>query len=161
MGGYIAKRILKRVGVCRACREDLVAKSRNSGSLIAYRAYTATSLLSPKTRFFHFVNKSIDISHKYVPTLATAENVIAKLKLILIKFLGTSVKFSCSKHDIFRIFINIFTPFYIDTWVNNINKILNGSDLRNINDNIKKLAFDRYEKYRKQKNAERKVKHLT
>lgn len=135
--------------------------TRGSSTLISSRAYSAASLLAPNMRFVEMLNRSVDIAQKYVPILATEPNIASKLKLVLIKLFAEEYPYTCRDHNVFTIFIYIFSTFYIETWINNINKILNGSGFRNINDNIKKLALQRYDKYRQRKAAVRKVKQLT
>jgi hypothetical protein len=46
-------------------------------------------------------------------------------------------------------FLKLFLQFYLYTYAGNVNNILKGNVLENINNNVKKQALVRYRKYKK------------
>lgn len=62
-----------------------------------------------------------------------------------------SNNWKCEEHNLLQLFFSTFVTFYIHTWTTNINKILRGLETKNINNPIKKIAVNRYVKYKKRK----------
>jgi hypothetical protein len=159
IAGYMAKKILKQVGICKTCRSDLLVGSgveNDYHNLIKFREYAPRALLRPNTPFIILFGRCTEITHYFLSQLCVEQQFKQKLAA---KIAG-NVKnnFVCEKHNLFKIFVTHFLNFYIHTWIKNVNMILKGLDIRSANDEIKMLALNRYKKYKVRKAAMAKLK---
>ena len=68
--------------------------------------------------------------------------------------------FTCTEHDVLKLFIESFLNFHINTWSKNVTKILHGLDDRVINDEVKEAALQEAKKHGRFVNAIGKTKQL-
>lgn len=159
IAGYLAKSILKCVAGCNTCKRDLLSESiTREHELIQFRRYNSKTLLQPDTSFVSLFCKCNDVLHYYLPKLCDRD----QLKRLMINKICMHItnNFLCEQHNLLSIFFEKFVVFYIHSWITNINKILRGDDIRNINDPIKKKALERYKKFKLKGNKIRQMKHL-
>lgn len=118
LAGYLARRILKLVGVCAVYRRELTGNPTEHLQLIKARDYRPKSLLRPGTKFVLYFNRCNDVLHYFLSIMCVETNLGAKMKMKIQELMSN--EFSCQKHDIFNIFYNLFVKFYIHTWTHNI-----------------------------------------
>ena len=156
--GYITRKILKQTS-CKQCKEGLVSGSRRSYPLIEERAYCSKALLRPTTQLVTLFGHCADIMHQTLPTIAH-QNSIKRTLSKRVEMLRNSLNFNCTVHDMFAVVIEKFVALYIYTWISNVNKILKGIDIRQINDPLKELAFKKMKKIRARRRGLDKAKQL-
>jgi hypothetical protein len=160
LSGYICKRILRSIGVCKTCRTILLSPDDCvEHSLINIRDYGQRSLLRPRTKFATLFNLCYQVAHYYLVKCATKKNI----KATLLSFVRGKIHLTypqCPKHDYLNLFYKNFCNLFIFTYIKNVNDILTGKNCKNINDDIKRQALKRHNKFRKQKFALRKEKQL-
>lgn len=150
IAGFLAKKIIKNLGKCSLCIKDLLTnQTHEEHTLITARAYHANALLKPSTMYAHLFTQMIEIGHEVLPKICIDENVKQLFRNTILKFVKPY--FTCQAHNVFDTLVNNFVLFYIHCWIVNVNKILKGSDLRNVNDDIKNLAIIKYKKMKGRK----------
>jgi len=169
IGGYVARSLLKSIGVCATCRNNLVATGTNEvpqdTGLIIARSYKPSLLLQPKTTFMRLFSRSCEILHIVLPEKCLENNLMDQLLGILTSEAETDIvnSFHCKQHSHFGLFVPIFAKFYVHTWIKNVNRILRGVDntRKNVlNDKVKILANTRFQKYARRNAAIRAAKKL-
>lgn len=162
IAGYVAKKMLKKIGICLKCKNELICqdRSRDEFSLIRNRAYSHKALLCPNTQFAVLFRKYSYNLSVYIDKYCYAKNLSLVLRQV---FSQEDFKyFTCPIHSIKNIFSEVLTKFYIFVWVKNINNSLKGKfervkDRRNYN-KIRYLACQRYQKYKKRQQKYQKMK---
>ena len=147
VAGYLAKKILKSTN-CEHCRVQLITTNiLPDHTLINYKTYPSSTLLNPDTVFIILYKKFAAIAHFYVATICTDQTskISMKLSSKIDKWINNP--FVCVEHNLFVIFKENFFPFYLNTWVKNVNKILKGIDSRNVDDKIKTAALKEAQKH--------------
>ncbi len=127
-------------------------------TMIDYRVYSHKALLRPTTLFIDIFTKLNEIMYAFFLRFCIEDSIKMKMKFCIRKFVRNP--FTCDKHNLYEIFLNVFLELYIHTWIINVNSILKGKHVRNINDDVKAEAFNRYKVYRGQKLAVTKLKQL-
>lgn len=166
IAGYLAKKIPKKIGLCQKCRQQLVGTDLvdlERTRLIVARSYKPSLLVMPNSQFTKMFARCCHVMHVVLPRVCTKNPLFQILKKNLLNNCVDILNFSCAKHPkLIDIFLNLFIKFYVNTWIKNVNRILKGIDSRkmNVNDDVKKLAFKRYETYKGRKNKVKKLKNL-
>lgn len=169
IGGYIAKHLLKSIGVCSTCRRDFITNGTSAigtdAGLIIARSYKPSLLLQPTSNFMKIFSRCCEILHVVLPNNCLDSNLMCKLKRILKCQVGENVEalFTCHKHASLDLFLRFFVKFYVHTWIKNVNRILRGIDngRKNVlNDKVKIMAHERFIVYSKRKAALRAAKQL-
>lgn len=165
VGGYLVRKMFKRIKVCRTCRKDLVSPSNLANSdeykLIDFRAYTPRCLIRPHTRFIRFLNIMGQILKFFLPKMCSEKNLCFKLSVICrVYLLDYKNEFLCLKHDVMDTLVEVYVPFYIFAWTKHVNRVLEGEDSRISDDPIKQAALKRYKTYNSRKAAVEKIKKL-
>jgi len=145
LAGYLANRVYKCVNYCSSCRKDIISKEGNekfSDLVVAKQRVDVCKFKFPDNRFFNLFNDMYDIAKKAVPQICHRPKVRSLLSSLIRRILEEKYVFSCTQHKVFDISLNLFTTFYIRVWILNVNRILWGKDVRQVNDKIKELALD-------------------
>lgn len=143
--------MLKSIGICKTCRSALIAPdaSPDEEDSIYFRAYSQKALLRPWTKFSYLFNLCYQVAHFYIVELINKDNIKSRILSLLHKKINFDKFPKCDKHDLFSMFLKLFLQFYLYTYAGNVNNILKGNVLENINNNVKKQALVRYRKYKK------------
>lgn len=162
IAGYIARKILRRVRGCAACKADLLYTGDNplpEHFLIEARRYTEKTLCIPATQFRKDVSFlcsviSVNIAnHSHLPFL--------KHNLLTILYDKWQHSYNCETHKLKSLLANNVIEFYTFTWVRNVNNVLHGRVRRQIfKDPVKTLAHERFLKLKTRRNAVNKIKML-
>lgn len=160
VGGYLLRNVLKSVKQCKCCRKYLVgnAKTTNNVELLLSRQFTKTLRLKvPTNDFVGKFEKCNAIAQRVLPKICEKKGIQARLVRILAKHV-IDWNEVCSKHNLGDVFLDLYTLFYIRVWCRNVNRVLRGKDVRDINDEIKQMALDRFQKFTKRGRAMAKEK---
>lgn len=159
IAGYIAKKVLKSIHVCKVCRADLVGHkdqlSEDEKSFIEARKYAPNALLYPNSMFNNLFHVCIRVLATILPKVCYIANLKLVLQYYLVTYTDFSNTFNCNVHNMLTLFLNNICKFHVNIWCKNINRILKGKDKRKYKDHIKILASN---KYFKMKNAALKIK---
>lgn len=157
ISGYILKKInLLLLKNCSCLAQLCSTQSNNNHNLITAREYSQTfiSLKYPNKIFCSLVQKVIDLVSEKLPTICHTLNLKATLINIVFKLINLNI-LKCQLHEQMfgQIFLNFTIKFLIYNFCNSVNKILNGKQSinKNENDPIKISAYERYVKYSKYK----------
>lgn len=161
LAGYMARKIFKKIGACPNCKRDFLKSSEDEVfPILEARAYSPKALTRPNSNFLRLFRKCNDVLHYFLPKVCANRNVKSNLVSYLHVLIPNSL--TCSDHEGFQMFTEMFVIFYIHMWVKNVNKILKGGDSRRlaINDPIKRKAQIIYLKHRASKKKIRQTKQL-
>lgn len=89
-----------------------------------------------------------DIAKVAVPQICCRSKVRASLKHIIRQTLKQQFFSSCTQHRLFEIILNLFTRFFIRVWILNVNQIIWNKHVRQVDDEIKKLALNVLKKWK-------------
>lgn len=163
IAGFVAKKVLKQIGLCQQCRQDLVGGDRSQAEyfIVNARAYSAKALLAPSTNFNLFFQKCIFIISNILPQLCYKQNIIRLIKIVLKNLCNEDI-FMCEKHDVKKIFWHYVSVFHLHVWIKNVNSILKGKQAltKSSTDTIKIYASRKFEKHRSYLKKVQRMKNL-
>lgn len=162
IGGYLMRQVLEGVKRCKTCRRHLVGKagSTKNVELLLSRQYTKTLRLQvPTNDFVDVFNRCYTVIKRELPKICAHRKVRSTLTRLLLRYVQEWNNV-CPQHELANIFLNIFTKFYVRVWCQNVNNILSGKDVRDVNDSIKEAAEKRFHTYSKRGRAIAKTKNL-
>lgn len=163
IAGYIAKKVMKMVGICKKCRHDLIGEkaqlSQDENFVIVSRQYSPNALLFPTTNYNYLFQKCLHILGSILPKICHSENIKSVLLSICVQEIDNP--FVCEKHNLFNLVIKYICNFHIQTWSKNINKILKGKlKIMKTSDPIKLQARVKYDNHKKASERIRCIKEL-
>jgi len=158
VAGYVIKQTMKYLKNCKKCKLHVIGneKSTKDVELLVARTYTKSN------RFTIPSNVLVSVRMKEIlPKICLKRGLTSILTDELQAFVEP-LDIPCLKHDckVSDVFLKVFMNFYLNIWCKNVNNILNGTVLQDVNDDVKKLALRRYHMYRKKKSALYKTKQL-
>jgi hypothetical protein len=103
--GYICKRIFKIIGVCKECRQILVASDED---------------IEEHTLF----NLCYQVASFYMPNLITENNVNASLLNLLYQRINLNIPQCQNNHDFVGMFYKHFAVLFVYTYVKNIKRLV-------------------------------------
>jgi hypothetical protein len=71
---YVARSLLKSIGVCSSCREQLLLGSVNTDPVLQFRDYRPNALLRPGSHFILLFKKAGQVLTYYIPKICTKNN---------------------------------------------------------------------------------------
>ena len=147
VGGYIARSILKSIGGCKCCKNDIIKKTLEN-SLIKARSYTKKSLKNPSKIFEEIIEHIFMILSYYTPLICHLPNISQKLNLAI--EINVEIKLNCTVHNLKDIIKKKVINFFLFTYTEKINSLLKGKILNHgkINDDLQQLAMDYYKKHK-------------
>ncbi|XP_030765395.1 uncharacterized protein LOC115889514 [Sitophilus oryzae] len=163
VAGFVAKKVLKRIGICKQCRQDLVGDDRSRAEcfIVDARAYSAKALLAPSTNFNEFFQKCIFIMSNILPQICHSQNITTLIKKILNELCKEKI-FCCNKHDVKKLICDYISVFHLNVWIKNVNAILKGKQVINKSsiDRLKIYASKKFEKHRNYCSRVRRMKNI-
>jgi hypothetical protein len=114
--GYICKRILKIIGVCKECRQILVTSDEDieEHKLIKFRDYTKHSLIRPRNKFATLFNLCYQVAYFYMPNLVN--NVNDSLLNLLYQRINLNIPQCQNNHDFVGMFYKHFAVLFVQDY---------------------------------------------